>query len=206
MLTYDEIKATALDYADRADDTDVVNRLDAFLRVVEARVNRVLQTGRQSKRSHIYTNSGHSFYALPDDFAGMRSIVLKTTTSDNSGIILDYVVPEVMNTHINQNRSNGVYTIIGCSLQVWPVTDNYVLEIVYYQQLVPLSSTVPENWLTRMSPDAYIQGLLVEINSFVRDQEAALLWDGRFKQTLVDMQYEDDIDRWSGPAPAVRLM
>lgn len=206
MLNYTDIISAALDYADRADDVDVVKRMDVFLRTVEARVNRTLQTGRQAKRAHIYTTQDSTFYSLPDDFAGMRNIILKDSANSHGGMVLDYVTPEVMVQHINQELTSGVYTIMACSLQIWPVINAKVLEITYYQQLVPLSADTPTNWLTRMSPDAYIQGLLVEISSFVRDQEATALWDTRFKQTLVDMQYEDDIDRWSGPAPAVRLL
>ena len=206
MLTYTDIVATALDYADRADDVDVVNRMDVFLRVVEARVNRILQTGRQSKRAHVFTTKDSVFYSLPEDFAGMRNILLKETTQSTSGVVLDYVNPEVLNTYAANNSRGGIYTIVSCSLQVWPSEDNKVLEITYYQQVPPLSNTIITNWLSKISPDAYIQGLLVEISSFVKDQESMSLWDSRFRQTLVDMQYEDDIDRWSGPTPSTRVL
>lgn len=206
MLTYTDIIATALDYADRADDADVVNRMDVFLRVVEARVNRILQTGRQSKRAYVFTTNDNIFYSLPEDFAGMRNILLKDAAQSTSGIVLDYVNPEVFNTYAANNSRSGIYTIVSCSLYVWPYEDNKVLEITYYQQVPPLSETITTNWLSKISPDAYIQGLLVEISSFVKDQESMSLWDSRFRQTLVDMQYEDDIDRWSGPTPSTRVL
>lgn len=206
MLTYTDIVSAALDYADRADDVDVVNRMSVFLRTVEARINRTLQTGRQTKRAHIYTTQDSTFYALPSDFAGMRNIVLKENTLQHGGIVLEYVTPEVMAQHINNELKTGVYTITACSLQIWPVLNSKVLEITYYQQVPPLTAEAPTNWLTIISPDAYIQGLLVEISSFAKDQEAVDIWDTRFKQTLVDMQFEDDIDRWSGPTPVVRVL
>lgn len=204
-MNYSDIVQVAMDYADRTDDTDVESRMDNFLRMVEARVNRTLQTGRQARRAHIYTTKDATFYTLPVDFAGMRNIVMKDLTTDHAGVVLDYVSPEMIQSYIRAEGAMPVYTIVAGSLQVWPVLDSKVLEIVYYQQLPELTTLAPTNWLTTAAPDVYIQGLLVEIMSFVRDHQASAMWDERFRATLAEMQYDDSLDRWSGPSPAVRI-
>lgn len=202
-MNYSDIVDTALAYADRTDSTEVASRIDKFLRVVEARVNRVLQTRMQSKRAQIVTTEGQEFYGLPDDFAGLRDIEIVV---DNNRQTLQFMAPEALSLHINSSGVTPAYTIIGNSIRVWPQGGNQVIEILYYQRIIPLSSTATENWLSKISPDAYIQGLLVEINTFVKDADAAALWDGRFRQTLADMELEDSWDRWSGPTMSVRLL
>ena len=204
-MNYSDIIAIAKDYADRTDDADVAVRMDGFLRMVESRVNRTLQTGRQARRAHIFTSKDSTFYTLPVDFAGMRNIVMKDLTTDHAGVVLDYVSPEMIQSYILAEGAMPVYTVVAGSLQVWPVLDAKVLEIVYYQRLPELTALEPTNWLTASAPDVYIQGLLVEIMSFVRDHQASEMWDGRFRATLDEMQYDDSIDRWSGPSPAVRI-
>lgn len=204
-MNYAAITDVALRYADRQDDPTVTTRIDDFLRLVEARVNRVLQTGNQAKRAYLQTSADKTFYGLPLNYAGMRNIYIKETADDSSGITLDYVTPEYYNRAVSGGSSEYMYTVVGGALQIWPKQDSKVIEMVYYQQLDPLTSSSTTNWLSNKSPDVYIQGLLVEIFTFVRDTEGSSIWEGRFKESLADMAQEDYIDRWSGPTPVIRL-
>lgn len=204
-MNYTDIVNTALLYADRGDDDEVTSKVDSFLRIVEARINRVLQTRNQSKRAYLLTSSTADYYSLPSDFAGLRNIILKTEVNSISGTPMEYMTPEYLNAYIEAGNTGAYYTIISNSIQIPPVDDNQVLEVIYYQKIVPLTSTASENWLSSYSPDTYIQGLLVEISSFVKDADSAALWESRFKGSLDEISLEDAIDRWSGPPLSVRL-
>lgn len=201
-MNYSEIVSTALAYSDRADSVDVSSNIDNFLRIVESRVNRKLRTSNQTKRAQIVTSSSIDFYALPSDFAGLRNI---ESVIDTERANYEYVTPEKINVHISNNLSEKVYTIIGNSLQICPPLDDTVLEINYYQRIIPLTSTADTNWLSTVAPDAYVQGLLVEINSFVKDPDSAAIWEARFNTTVGELDLEDSKDRWSGPPPMVRM-
>jgi hypothetical protein len=205
-VKYADVIATALTYADRADDQELTPIMDTFLRVVESRVNRFLQTRRQSRRATITTEIGKEYYGLPADFAGLRNIVLKSTTATSGGRVMNYATPEVINTYIDQDLHDPHYSIIGNSIMVMPKTESMVIEITYYQRLVPLTSVANSNWLTESNPDAYVFGLLTEIAAYARDSEGATLWDGRFRSSLDEIALEDAIDRWSGPTPTVRVL
>jgi hypothetical protein len=182
--------------------------MDRFLRIVEARVNRKLQTRNQTKRAQILMTENKEYYTLPADFAGLRNIEMVRA---NARITMHFMPPEILNDYITGTQQNEIsaarpaYNIDGNSLHVWPALGDEILEILYYQRIMPLSEAEPENWLSKISPDAYIFGLLTEINSFVKDGEAAGLWDSRFQVTLEDMALEDSIDRWSGPTLNMRL-
>jgi len=79
-----------------------------------------------------------------------------------------------------------------------------IIEIVYYQKLVPLTSLATTNWLSASHPDVYTFGLLVEISSFVKDAEAKALWDARFMDAVAAIQTDDDRIRWSGTPLTIR--
>jgi hypothetical protein len=196
-MLYADIVASALSYSDRYDAPEVVAQVDNFLRMVEARVNRVLQTRRQSRRAELVTTAGQDTYGLPPDFAGLRNIEYIVGTKKYP---MKFMAPEMLDIHALNNGATYAYTILGNSISVFPTDGNNIIEITYFQQLVPLTSAAPENWLSRISPDAYIQGLLVEINAFVKDAEASAIWEQRFRNTLADIQTEDSEDRWSGPS------
>jgi hypothetical protein len=204
-MRYADILATALATADRADDLELPAVIDGFLRLVEARVNRILQTRNQSRRATLVTDKDTRFYPLPPDFAGMRHIVLKHTRDDISGVTIQQLSAENMTRHIASGVHTPSYSIVGNDLHVWPQYEQHFIELTYYQRITPLGDDCPENWLSIHHPDAYIQGLLVEICAFCKDAAAAELWNTRFVTTTDEITLEDAVDRWSGPTPTVRL-
>lgn len=200
-MNYTDIINTALSYSDRADSDEIQANMDNFLRIVEAKVDRKLQTRNQSKRVQIVMSEGTEYYALPSDFAGLRAIY---TVVESERKNFEYVTPEKMNVHITNNLSEYVYTIMGNSLQVQPVSDDTILQIMYYQRIIPLTATADTNWLSTYAPDAYIFGTLCEINYFAKDAQTAGIWEARFNLVLDDIDLEDAKDRWSGPPPVIR--
>ena len=200
-MNYTDVVNTALGYSDRADSDEIVANMDNFLRIVEAKVDRKLQTRNQSKRAQIVTTQDTEYYALPSDFAGLRTIYTVVETQRKN---FEYITPEKMNVHITNNLSEYAYTIIGNSLQIHPTFDDTVLQITYYQRISPLTSSNTTNWLSNYAPDAYIFGLLSEINWFVKDPDSANMWEARFNNIINDIDLEDAKDRWSGPPPVIR--
>ena len=61
-----------------------------------------------------------------------------------------------------------------------------------------MSTNLTTNWLYDSNPDAYVFGILVDINSFVKDAEASTLWDGRFQQAMSEITLNDAKSTWSG--------
>jgi hypothetical protein len=200
-MNYTDIINTSLSYSDRANSDEIQANMDNFLRIVEAKVNRKLQTRNQSKRAQIVLTADTEYYALPSDFAGLRSIFTVVETERKN---FDYVTPEKMNVHITNNLNEYVYTIMGNSLQIHPTFDDTILQIMYYQRVTPLTATNDTNWLSNYAPDAYIFGTLCEINYFVKDVQTAGIWETRFNLIIDDIDLEDAKDRWSGPPPVIR--
>lgn len=196
-MMYAVVIQSALDYADREDD-EVIDKMDTFLRIVESRINKALEVGDMSVRSTITTIDGQEYYALPDDFGGLRDIEIKEDADSTDRQTPEYLSPAQMNAHAADTSGSVNYTIIANQIQIYPPQDGSVLEIVYYQRLVGLDSTNTENWVSAANPDAYIFGLLVEISAFVKNVDALSIWEGRFKQSLSEITDKDRRIRWSG--------
>lgn len=206
-MNYSEITTLALGYSDRQDD-DVIDRIDDFLRIVEARINRAIDVQKMSIRTEITTQADKKYYGLPSDFNGLRDIEIYSTDTPNSRDTLSYASPEQMNDYSTNttNLANAkiFYTIIANQLHIYPPQEDKQMEIVYFRKIPPLGATNNENWLSIDFPDLYVNGLLVEINSFVKDAEAAMLWDQRFNVSVNETNLDDKDARWSGPALVMR--
>jgi len=201
-MTYNEILNLALTYADRSD-SEVTDRMDDFLKMVESRVNRKLDIQKMAVRSQVFSVADKEYYGLPTDFKAIRDIEISEL--DGTGRqTLYYLTPEQMNGEL-PTVSNIYYTIIADQFQIRPTQTEKILEIVYYQQVPPLTSTEPENWLTSQAPDCYVFGLMVEINAFVKDAEVSMLWDGRFTACLDELDIQDAVSRWSGTPMQMRI-
>jgi len=204
-MNYTEVVNLALSYSDR-NDLEVADRMDDFLRVVESRINRKLKVQEMSVRSYVQTSDDKEYYTLPNDFAGLRDIEVKSSTTATGRTTLKYLNPEQLN-NVNENSAGVYYTIVAGQLQIRPRRPSgEVIEIIYYRRVPPLNATVqPENWVSINYPDIYLFGLMVEISSFAKDAEAKVLWDERFLMGLNELQDDDFSSRWSGTALQVRV-
>ena len=183
-------------------DVETVNMMDSFIKIVESKLDRALDTKEMMYRTVLKTSEDKGYYGLPEGFMSMRDIQIETQISGGDKITPLYVSPEVMNQRITSanERPETVYTIIANQIQIYPAQDDQLLEIVYRKRIPPLTAHNQDNWLSRQAPDAYIFGLLVEISAFAKDAEAAQVWEMRFNGVLDHMQIEDDSNRWSGPS------
>lgn len=204
-MNYTEIKELVLAYSDRQD-AEVINNLDNFITITEARVNRELTVQKMAVEAKVNCVKDQINYGLPADFAGMRSISIKDPDAI-AGITAKYLSPEQMNNVglYNNDTTAIYYSIIADQLQIRPSQVDKIMQMVYYQSLPNLTSNDATNWLAESSPDVYIFGILVEISSFVKDAEAKAIWDERFKEALSSIISDDSTSRWSGTAMQVRL-
>lgn len=198
-MNYTEIKSLALGYADRTD-TEVIDAMDGFIKVVESRINRALDVRKMAINATITRVEGAELYDLPSDFVGLRDIEISSSEKRTTA---HYLNPEQMNEQSNNPDGGTYYTIIANQFQILPKSDSDNLDIVYYQRVPNLNETDSTNWLSEDNPDTYVFGLLVEINSFIKDAEGAALWDNRFKSSVDEIK-SDDSSRWSGTPLQIR--
>ena len=203
-MNYAEIKDAALAYADRSDSATSAN-IDVFLRMVEARVNRVLRNEEMCIQYDIATVQDQSDYSLPSDYAGMRSISLETAGAIQP---LQYLNPEAADWLVDSDETDVLYYTIRSKKLVLmkpPADTASNIRINYFKKVPELTSTDTTNWLSTMHPDIYIAGLMVEISSFVKNIPASKAWNEKFKAAVDECVAANWGDKWSGTSMFIRI-
>lgn len=208
-MNYTELVNVSIAYADRYD-LEVSQNMDNYIIMVEARINRLLKTRKQSARVYTPMVADQEYYSLPPDYAGMRDVQLNSDSPLVSHSIcpVSYLSPEIFNRRQNKPYDGSVYyTVIADQIQIFPkpTETGQTLEMVYYQKLPPLTSLNTTNWLSTDYPDIYLAGITAEIELFAKNYEAADGWFERMKISVDELDNTDVIERWSGTALVTRI-
>jgi hypothetical protein len=198
-MNYNDIISLALGYSDQ-ENTEVIDKMDMFMKVVESRINRYLATQDMAVWSYTTLVTDLHIYQLPEDWLSLRAIRISSILTPANGYTLNEINQPQMDMAINTNTGGPYYSIVSKSLYLASIPDPllYNLEINYYQRIASLTSTNTENWVSLNNPDCYLFGLMVEINSFVKDAEATALWEQRFTGALAEIHEQDHRATWSG--------
>jgi hypothetical protein len=203
-MNYIEIVDTALSYADRQD-TETVGKIDAFLRIVEARINRFLSTQKMIITVPLPLVLDQTEYQLPNDFQSLHNCYFQSVTNISIRNPLQLVTPEEYNVYLNTDTAINHYNILGANIRIdykptaTDVTD-WTLALEYFNRVVPLSTAVDTNWISEINPDCYIFGLVTEINAFVKDAQSTQFWNERFTSSLNEIKLQDNNYLWNdGP-------
>jgi hypothetical protein len=208
-MNYTEIVAAAKAYSDRLD-AEVSVSMPIFITMAEARINRVLKVGDQTYRIYTKSIEGKEYYTLPPEYNGMRILQFNSgevDSSESATFNLDYVTPEQIVDFQQYNLGLGhYYTIVNNSIQVYPpLSGDGTLEIVFYRKVPPLTSSNKDNWMSIDHPDIYLSGICAEIELFVKNFEAAALWNDRMSGAIKELQSNDVDKRWTGSTLVMRV-
>lgn len=198
----------ALGYSDRQD-TEITGKMDLFLKMVESKINRALETQTMITTVQTVLVDNIFEYTLPTDFLSIKDIKIVNLDNENYSYPLEMASPERVTTFRLDGSDQRIYAIIGNTVEIcsnpYDADLNLVLEISYYQKLPALTSGVTTNWVSTNHPDAYIFGLMVEINSYVKDAETTMLWENRFNSVLSEITAQDVRYLWGGPTLKIKV-
>lgn len=209
-MIYSGLIDAARAYCDRVD-VEVNQNVRVFVLMAEARINRTLKVTEQTHRVYTRTMEGKEFYSLPEDFNGMRVVHFNTGDVDAqvSGTIqLHYVTPEQMieMQESAYSETQTYYTILNNQLQLHkPLPNGGTIEMVMYRKVPPLSESNPSNWMSTDNPDIYLAGISAEIEMFVKNYDAARLWDDRMTRAIEELKNNDSLNRWTGNTMVMRV-
>ena len=210
-MNYTELVAAAKAYCDRID-VEVNQNADIFVRMAEARINRTLKVTEQTHRVFTKTMAGKEYYTLPPEFNGMRVVQFNTAKvdePDSKTVLLHYVTPEqlVEMQESPYEEQLRYYTIVNNQFQLHqPLPNGGTLEMVFYRKVQPLGQDgLQDNWMSRENPDIYLAGISAEIEMFVKNYDAAKLWDDRMTRAIEELRVNDINNRWSGNSMQMRV-
>lgn len=204
-MTYEDVVRLAISYTDRErtrSGIEVV--IDDFLRLVEARLNRLLATEKMVKTVSIPRVVDATAYDFPTDFLKVRQLAVKNTVT---GVKQDlvYISPEQQSdSAANFPPSNG-YTVIGTQIILKPLAEDNELSLSYMSYVPPLTVTANENWMSLQHPDCYVYGLAAEISIYVKDIETYNLMFSRYNDATAEISFLDSVATPSGTALQMRV-
>ena len=198
LSTYDELKTSIANWADR---DDLAAFIPDFIALAEARFNRELRLRSMEQKEYANTVSGQANYALPTNYLQMREFRL----NQNPTVSLTYVSPEIYEAWNLGQGVPQVYTIIANEIRIGPIPSGvYEMEMLFWRRFPNLSSTTTTNWMLSNSPDIYLYGTLMEIEPFVQNDARTALWTAGYDRAIQTLQLQDDKDRHSGSALTVQ--
>ena len=198
LSTYDELKGSIANWADR---DDLTLFIPDFIALCEARYNRELRLRSMEQKEHASTVGGQANYALPTNYLQMREFRLNT----NPTVSLRYVSPEIYEAWNLGSGEPSFYTIIANEIRIGPVPAGvYDMEMLFWRKFPALTDTAPTNWMLVNSPDIYLYGSLMELEPFIQNDPRTALWAAGYSNAIETLQLQDDKDRHSGSALTVQ--
>lgn len=190
-MAYADLLADVEDTLDR-DDLDT--RLPRWLKLVEARLNRLLDDPAMEVTATL-TGDGA---ALPADFGAMVSI----GTADGNALTpmsnAEYAAIRP------QSGTSRYYTIREGRIYYVPGSANVTL--VYRRSIPPLTSAATTNWLLDRAPDVYFYGVLLQALAWDVDSDAAANWKALWDEAIAELRSDGARRKWGMGPIAPRIM
>jgi len=182
---------------------DIATKVPTFIRMFEAKANRILRCRQMEERATAYVNltGAPEFVSLPENFQTMRRIRLPEETQKKT---LKFAVPTQLDALREQSDTAGTpefFTIFGTELELYP-TPNAAseLEMIYRRTLAPLVAAADTNWLLDLAPDLYLYGTLMEAAPYLHEDERIPTWASGVQGGFADLnKLSDDATYNAGP-------
>jgi hypothetical protein len=200
VATYSELVTEMGDWLNRS---DLAAKVPTFIRLFEARMNRLLRTPEMEQVATIATVAGTESYTLPSGFREARQVYIAAVPRIN----LAPMSPQSLRTEFTGQESVNAqaYTILDEQILLAPTpTETDTLTIVYYRALTGLDGSNATNWLLDNHPDAYLFGSLCMAEAYLRDDERLAVWKGAWDQAVDEIRSDANRKRVPGGPLATR--
>lgn len=203
FATRAELISMMVDTLNRLGSTVIPDRCVSWIKLHEARANRVIRERNMVVRATATLSEGH--LRLPSDWREAQQIQLNVTGDD--GVARPRPLQYVTQEHADKIRRDGqvltprYYTLVGNYLEVVPYpTEDLEIEMSYYKGVTALgaSGTAATNWMLEKHPDYYFYGSLVHSAPYLRDDERIATWGTLAQAAQDEMLAEIERARYSG--------
>jgi hypothetical protein len=195
IATYTELVSELEEYLDRGDFTA---RIPAFIKLTEARLNRLLDDPEMETRS---TATGTGQYtALPDDFGHMIGV------STGDGTKLQQLSGAAI-TQLDQTITGAprFYALVDGAITFAPIDAAAEITMLYQRRIPELTASAPTNWLLSLAPDLYLYGCLMQAHIFGWNDERVPGAKALFDEAVEELRQDASKRRWGSAPLAPRL-
>jgi hypothetical protein len=191
IASYDELVDELALWLNRA---DLTARIPTFIRLFEARMNRILRNPDMVCTATQDTVADTDTYALPSNFRELETVYLNT---DPKCVLQGMTQAVLRNTYTGSTSGQPVaYAVVGESLILAPTPDAaYTMVISGFETLTALNSGNQTNWLLDDHPDLYLFGSLARAEAYLKDDERVGVWKGAEDEILGEALREANAKR-----------
>lgn len=185
ITNYSTLQSAVADYLNRA---DLTSQIPMFIQFVEADISTRLRCREMVVRAT--TTNDEEFVELPTDFLQALNLQIVGGKTPLRYVTLD----EADQIKASQIYTQVVaYTIVDGAIELVPApADDVQIEMVYYQQVPPLSNVTTTNWLLSKSPDVYLYGALVHAAPFLMDDQRINTFASFYAQRVEALNLDSD--------------
>jgi hypothetical protein len=162
------------------DRDDLATKSATFIRMFEAKANRILKCRQMEQRSTAeidMSSTEPEFISLPLNFHSMRRVRLKSVTGTPN---LKFAVPAQLDMMRERDNTSGTpqfFTIFGDEMEMYPTpSESETLEMIYRKTIPALADDNTTNWLLDLAPDLYLYGALLEAAPYLHEDERVAVW------------------------------
>lgn len=193
LATYSDLTSALADWLKR---TDLTARIPDFIRLTEARLNRLLRDPDMIVSGTLSFTNGTA--TLPAEFGELIAF-------GPTGRRLSLVTAQEFGTYEAASGDPTVYSVIGGSIKVLPSQGSASTPYTYFRGIPALTVSNTTNWLMTRAPDLYLYGSLLQAEMFGWNDERLPMLKSAFDEGISELRTDGDSRRWGvGMSPKVR--
>lgn len=200
ISNFTELKSSIADFLNRDDLTSVI---PTFIKLAEADMNRKLRHWRMEARKTALLDTQYT--AFPTDFIEGIRLMLTGTNEHRLELIS---LSELMDKRAADNTAGTpkFYAPVDGAFEVYPTPDQeYTLEMLYYERIDALSSSVATNWALTYYPDIYLYGSLTHSAPYLGEDARTKVWAELYQNGISATNMEDQQAKSSGSGHRMRI-
>lgn len=197
-MNYSDVTSIALVYADRTNDAELISVLPKLVSLIEARLNKVIQSYNMSVRQTFALDDTTLEYLLPSTIGqGINSLKIIESDTDITKAVLTRVPQTALDTLSANGVKADMYTIENLKIKLLKPYGTGCSMVIDFMQSVPSLYLEDSNWLSLSHGDCYVFGLVAEIYAYTKNAVGFDTWNNRFLDSLDKIELNSDSVTWS---------
>lgn len=191
VMTYDSLNSTVLQYLERSD-AATAEAIPTFITLCEFEIAEEIKTLGQLNVATANTIATNPVLAKPARWRKTVSMTLTTANGSQPVFLRKFEYLKNYWPNVAQTAAPEFYSDV--DYDHWylaPTPDQaYSFEVLYYERIEPLSSSVQTNWLTRNAPNAMLYGTLLQAMPFLKNDQRQI-FQQKYSEAIAALKSED---------------
>jgi hypothetical protein len=197
LSNYTSIADSAAKWLNREGFSDLTDLMEDFMYLGQRRIQREVRIPpMEAKLTDIAIVDGQ--YPIPTPMLDVKGVTAYNGSTAWRVARGDF--SDIKKERLGTNTGPRYFDTIGGNFEFGGEPSSGVsVDIVYYQELEFISTSVAENWFSAYAPETILFGALVEASTFTKhDPEITALYESKYQSALALLETQKKKAEWSG--------